>query len=44
MVEQEKILSHTLDEWMNDHTQVDDILVMGIQIGQTIPTVQVETF
>jgi serine phosphatase RsbU (regulator of sigma subunit) len=44
MVEQEKILSHTLDEWMNDHTQVDDILVMGIQIGQSLHTAQAETF
>jgi len=39
MPEQEQILSTTLDEWMADHSQVDDILVMGIQIGvHTAPT------
>lgn len=29
--EQEQILEHTFDEWMQDNEQVDDILVMGFK-------------
>ncbi len=43
MAEQEKILASTLDEWMVDHSQVDDILVVGVQIGTNKP-INLETF
>jgi serine phosphatase RsbU (regulator of sigma subunit) len=33
--EQKQILSDTLDEWMGDIAQVDDICVMGLKMGRT---------
>jgi serine phosphatase RsbU (regulator of sigma subunit) len=46
MSEQEKILTTSLEDWMGEgeHSQVDDILVMGIQIGQNNHTPSSETF
>jgi hypothetical protein len=32
MQEQEETMANTLDEWMKDIEQMDDILVMGIRI------------
>jgi len=33
MEEQKKILNHTLDEWMGDIEQVDDICIIGLRMG-----------
>ncbi len=34
MAEQEKILKTTIKDWMGEHHQLDDILVMGFKINQ----------
>jgi len=32
MIDQKEILEETLSEWMGDHSQIDDILVIGVRV------------
>lgn len=42
MERQDQILSQTLEQWTGEHSQVDDILIVGAQIGNRQP--DTETF
>ena len=32
MQEQKEILDKTLTDWMGDHAQIDDLLVLGVRV------------
>ena len=32
MQDQKKILEETLSDWMGDHSQIDDLLVLGVRV------------
>lgn len=44
MAQQEQILSQSLEQWMGEHAQVDDILVVGAQIGSAKNLSNLENF